>query len=238
MTKLQCLVVDDERLALEVMESYIERVPFLHLAKLCLTPLQALEFIARNPVDVLFLDIDMPGLTGLQLLQTLKAPPPLVVLTTAYSQFAVEAFALDVTDYLLKPIPFSRFLAAVQKVQTQLGANRLPTNESTLEPKPLTGQLFIKSGVKTIRVDLDDILYIEGKKDYVLVHTRQTKISTQFSLTSFMEKLPTDQFARIHRSFIVALTKVDSIERNRILIGTIEVPIGELYREDFFKRIG
>ena len=237
MIKIQCLVVDDERLALEVMEAYIERVPFLHLAKLCLTPLQALEFIARNPIDVLFLDIDMPGLNGLQFLQTLKAPP-LVVLTTAYSQFAVEAFALNVTDYLLKPIPFNRFLAAVQKVQTQLATNRLPMNESALEPKPLAGHLFIKSGVKTVRVDLDDILFIEGKKDYVLVHTRQHKISTQFSLTSFMEKLPPDQFARIHRSFIIALTKIDSIERNRIVIVTTEIPIGELYRDDFIKRIG
>lgn len=237
MTKIQCLVVDDERLALEVMESYIERVPFLHLAKLCLTPLQALEFIARNPIDVLFLDIDMPGLNGLQLLQTLKTPP-LVVLTTAYSQFAVEAFSLNVTDYLLKPIPFNRFLAAVQKVQTQLSTHCLPTTESTPELKPLTGQLFIKSGVKTIRVDLDDILFIEGKKDYVLVHTRQNRISTQFSLTGFMERLPPAHFARIHRSFIVALTKIDSIERNRIVIATTEVLIGELYRDDFFNRIG
>ncbi|GAB3907049.1 LytTR family DNA-binding domain-containing protein [Larkinella knui] len=237
MSKIQCLVVDDERLALEVMEAYIERVPFLHLAKLCSTPVQALEFIARNPIDVLFLDIEMPGLNGLQFLQTLKAPP-LVVLTTAYSQFAVEAFDLNVTDYLLKPIPFNRFLAAVQKVQTQLGENRLRSGLSVPDPKPLDSHLFIKSGVKTIRVDLGEILFIEGKKDYVLVHTRQNKIATQLSLTHFMEKLPADLFARIHRSFIVALTKIESIERNRILIDQTEVPIGELYREDFFKRIG
>ncbi|WP_461094085.1 LytR/AlgR family response regulator transcription factor [Spirosoma gilvum] len=237
MIKTRCLVVDDERLALEVMEAYIERVPFLHLAKLCSTPLQALEFLAQNPIDVLFLDIDMPGLSGLQLLQTLKSPP-LVILTTAYSQFGVEAFALNVTDYLLKPIPFNRFLAAVQKVQTQLGTHRLPTTASAPEPRPLTGHLFVKSGVKTMRVDLDDILFIEGKKDYVLVHTRQHKISTQFSLTGFIEKLPPAHFARIHRSFIVALTKIDSIERNRIVIATTEVPIGELYREEFFNRIG
>lgn len=237
MTKIQCLVVDDERLALEVMEAYMEQVSFLHLAKLCSTPLQALEYLARNPVDVLFLDIDMPGLSGLQLLQTLKNPP-LVVLTTAYTQFAVEAFALNVTDYLLKPIPFDRFLAAVQKVQTQLMDNRLRTNGTAPDLKPLDGHLFIKSGLKTIRVHLDDILFIEGKKDYVLVHTHQHKIETQLSLTYFMEKLPADQFARIHRSFIVALTKIDSIERNRIMIDRTEVPIGESYREDFIKRIG
>jgi DNA-binding LytR/AlgR family response regulator len=237
MTKIQCLVVDDERLALEVMEAYIERVPFLKLAKLCPTPLQALEFIARNPVDVLFLDIEMPGLNGLQFLQTLKAPP-LVVLTTAYPQFAVEAFALNVTDYLLKPIPFNRFLAAVQKVQTQLGETHFRLTGSALDSKPVDGPMFIKSGVKTIRVDLGDILFIEGKKDYVLVHTRQNKIATQLSLTHFMEKLPADLFVRIHRSFIVALSKINSVERNRLMIDDTEVPIGESYRDDFFKRIG
>lgn len=235
MTKIQCLVVDDERLALEVMEAYIERVPFLHLAQLCATPMQALDFLSRNSVDVLFLDIEMPGLNGLQFLQTLKNPP-LVILTTAYPQFAVDAFELNVVDYLLKPIPFNRFLAAVQKVQTQWSETRL-RKDGPNEAKPFDGHIFIKSGSKTVRIDLQEILFIEGKKEYIMIHTRLNQITTQLSLSSLMEKLPADQFVRIHRSFIIALAKIESIERNRVLIDKTEIPIGEFYREDLFKRI-
>ncbi|WAC14885.1 LytR/AlgR family response regulator transcription factor [Dyadobacter pollutisoli] len=235
MTKIQCLVVDDERLALEVMEANIERVPFLHLAQLCATPMQALDFLSRNSVDVLFLDIEMPGLNGLQFLQTLKNPP-LVILTTAYPQFAVDAFELNVVDYLLKPIPFNRFLAAVQKVQAQWSETRL-RKDGPNEAKPLDGHIFIKSGSKTVRIDLQEILFIEGKKEYIMIHTRQSQITTQASLSSLMEKLPANQFVRIHRSFIIALAKIESIERNRVLIDKTEIPIGEFYREDLLKRI-
>ncbi|TLV02477.1 LytR/AlgR family response regulator transcription factor [Dyadobacter luticola] len=235
MTKIQCLAIDDERLALEVMEAYIERIPFLHLAQLCAKPMQALEFLARNPIDLLFLDIEMPGLNGLEFLQAIKTPP-LVILTTAYPQFAVDAFELNVVDYLLKPIPFSRFLTAVQKAQAQLSENQ-QRNQNLTETKPLDGNIFIKSGSKTVRVDVQEILFIEGKKDHVMLHTRQSQITTQLSLSSLMEKLSSDQFLRIHRSFIVALNKIESIERNRVMIDKKEIPIGEFYREDLFKRI-
>lgn len=235
--KIRCLVVDDERLALEVMEGYIEKVRFLHLEMLCSTPLQALDFLSRNAVDVIFLDIEMPGLTGLQFLQTLKNPPA-VVLTTAYPQFAVDAFELNATDYLLKPIPFQRFLTAVQKVQSQLLERPASTVAAEQGFQQSEGHIFIKSGAKTVRIDLAEILFIEGKKDHVLIKTTRRSISTQLSLSGLLEKLPAEQFLRVHRSFIVALAKIETIERNRITIEKTEIPVGDFYRDALAKRIG
>ncbi len=235
--KIRCLVVDDERFALEVMEGYIEKVPFLQLEKLCATPLEALDFLSRNVVDVIFLDIEMPGLTGLQFMQTLKNPPA-VILTTAYPQFAVDAFELNAMDYLLKPIPFQRFLTAVQKIQAQVLER--PTTNHAIEngTKPLEGHMFIKSGSKTVRIDFTDVLCIEGKKDHVLITTSQHKIPTLLSLAALLEKLPKEQFQRVHRSFIVAIPKIEAIERGRIWIGRMEIPIGEFYRDELHERIG
>ncbi|GGH32521.1 DNA-binding response regulator [Dyadobacter endophyticus] len=234
--KIRCLVVDDERLALEVMESYIERAPFLQLAKLCSTPLEALDFLSRNTVDVIFLDIEMPGLTGLQLLQTLKAPPA-VILTTAYPQFAVDAFELNAVDYLLKPIPFPRFLTAVQKVQSLVSAKAAVSPALENRTNASAGPMFIKSGTKTVRIDFTDILFIEARKDHVLIITKQHKIATQLSMATLLEKLPAEQFLRVHRSFIVSITKIETIERGRILIEKTEIPIGEFYRDGVNERI-
>lgn len=234
--KIRCLVVDDERLALEVMEAYIEKIPFLHLEKLCSTPMQALDFLSRNTVDLMFLDIEMPGLSGLQFLQTLKNPPA-VILTTAYPQFAVDAFELNAADYLLKPIPFQRFVVAVQKIQSQLAEKKaaIQTNENL--SKTREAHIFIKSGARTVRIDLAEILFIESKKDHVLIQSKHQKVTTQLSLSGLLEKLPSEQFIRVHRSFVVAITKIESIERNRILMGKAEIPIGEFYRDALQKRI-
>lgn len=235
--KIRCLVVDDERLALEVMEGYIEKVPFLRLEKLCATPLEALDFLSRNVVDVIFLDIEMPGLTGLQFMQTLKNPPS-VILTTAYPQFAVDAFELNATDYLLKPIPFQRFLTAVQKVQAQVSEKPVVNHVFEYGTKTLEGHMFIKSGSKTVRIDFIDILCIEGKKDHVLITTNLHKIPTLLSLAALLEKLPKEQFQRVHRSFIVSIPKIETIERGRIWIGEMEIPIGDFYRDGLHERIG
>lgn len=235
--KIRCLVVDDERLALEVIEAYIEKVPFLQLEKLCSTPIEALDFLSRNTVDVIFLDIEMPGLTGLQFVQTLKNPPA-VILTTAYPQFAVDAFELNATDYLLKPIPFQRFLAAVQKIRTQVSERSTANPAPEHRPKASEGHMFIKSGSKTVRIDFSDILCIEGKKDHVLITTNQHQITTLLSLAALLEKLPKGQFQRVHRSFIVAIPKITAIERGRIFIEKMEIPIGEFYRDELNERIG
>lgn len=234
--KIRCLVVDDERLALEVIEAYIEKVPFLHLEQLCTTPLDALDYLSRNTVDVLFLDIEMPGLNGLQLLKTLKNPPH-IILTTAYPQFAVDAFELDVVDYLLKPIPFPRFLASVQKIQSLVNPPAAPNPEP--DPNVLAADyLFIKSGSKTVRLDFAAILFIEGKKEYTLIHLQNQEVPTHQPLSVLMEKLPVERFIRVHRSFIVALGKIDNIERNRIYIGKTDIPVGDYYKDALYKRIG
>ncbi|WP_138994236.1 LytTR family DNA-binding domain-containing protein [Larkinella sp. C7] len=234
---IRCLVVDDEGLAMEVMENYIEKVPFLQLVQLCTSPMKALQVLAQTPIDLLLLDIEMPELTGLQFLRTLK-DPPFVILTTAYQEFALEGFEVNAIDYLVKPIPFERFLTAIHKVQQRM---IIPAKEMTLPTPPEAPgaeSLFIKSESRTVRVDLADILYVEGRKDYVLVHTRNQKWMTQLSLSRLEDKLPSSHFVRIHRSYIVALHKMDSVDRNRVQIGGKEIPIGDFYRENLLKRIG
>ncbi len=226
---LRCIAVDDEPLALEVLESYIRKVPSLRLVGLCGGALEAICVLSPGAVDLVFLDVDMPDLTGTQLLRTLKHPP-LVVFTTAYPDYALEGFELDAVDYLLKPIPFDRFLRAVNKAQERLHP---PAAPAAVAPPPASEPnfIFVKTEYKTLRVDLDDILYVEGLKDYVLIHTRQKKIITLLSLNKMVEKLPPTHFLRVHRSFIVAVNKMDSIERNRIRIGDAEIPVGDLYRD-------
>lgn len=226
---LRCIAVDDEPLALEVLESYIRKVPSLQLAGLCGGALEAIQLLSSGAVDLMFLDVDMPDLTGTQLLRTLKHPP-LVIFTTAYPDYALEGFELDAVDYLLKPIPFDRFLKAVNKAQERLHPPAMPT-AIPLSGAPEANFIFVKTEYKTLRVDLDDILYVEGLKDYVLIHTRQKKIITLLSLNKMVEKLPPTHFLRVHRSFIVAVNKIDSIERNRIRIGDAEIPVGDLYRD-------
>jgi DNA-binding LytR/AlgR family response regulator len=227
---LRCIAVDDEPLALEVLESYIRKVPSLQLVGLCGGALEAIRVLSPGAVDLVFLDVDMPDLTGTQLLRTLKHPP-LVIFTTAYPDYALEGFELDAVDYLLKPVPFDRFLRAVNKAQERLHPSAAPAAAATTPPPSEPNFIFVKTEYKTLRVDLDDILYVEGLKDYVLIHTRQKKIITLLSLNKMVEKLPPTHFLRVHRSFIVAVNKMDSIERNRIRIGDAEIPVGDLYRD-------
>lgn len=224
---IKCLAIDDEYLALEVIENYVQRVPFLELTATFTTPIEALPLIGTGEIDLLFLDIAMPDISGLDFLATLQKPP-LVILTTAYSQFALDGFEADVVDYLIKPIFFERFLKAIQKVQ-----HRLQKNNETATPD----YIFIKSEHRLLRVNFEDILYIEGKKDYVAIHTHQQSIDTLLTLNSLLEKLPSNHFLRVHRSFIVALNKITSIERNHIYIHRIKIPIGDLYRDNLFKKI-
>ncbi|MDB5004923.1 MAG: Two component transcriptional regulator, LytTR family [Mucilaginibacter sp.] len=224
---IRCIAIDDEFLALEVIENYVGRLPFLELAGTFTNALEALPLLTGEPVDLLFLDIEMPDINGLAFLKTLKKAP-LVIFTTAYAQFAPEGFEVDAVDYLIKPIPFDRFLKGVQKAQ-----QRLQPTETTIQPD----HLFIKSDYKTLRVALNEILYIEGMKDYVCIHTIGQSINTLLSITALLEKLPATGFVRVHRSFVIALNKINSIERNTILIGAIKIPIGDQYREELMKRI-
>ena len=235
---IRCIAVDDEPLALDIIESYISKLPFLELVKTCSSATEAMQVLQEEQVDLMFLDIEMPELTGIQFLNILKHQP-LIIFTTAYPHYALEGFNQDAVDYLLKPIPFDRFLKAVTKAQERL-QHKTKATDNGAGSQQGSAQLeqdfmFVKADYKTIRVDFRDILWIEGLKDYIIIQTKDQKIITLLSMNKMMEKLPESKFLRVHRSFIVALSKIDSIEKSRIKIGNKEIPIGEVYKEQFLK---
>ncbi|MCX2741531.1 LytR/AlgR family response regulator transcription factor [Pontibacter anaerobius] len=234
---IRCLAVDDEPLALDIIESYVSKLPFLKLVKTCSSATEAMQVLQEEQVDLMFLDIEMPELTGIQFLNILKHQP-LIIFTTAYPDYALEGFNQDAVDYLLKPIPFDRFLKAVTKAQERLQRSGSKASEAAPAAQPATAEhdfIFVKADYKTIRVDFKDILWIEGLKDYIIIQTKDQKIITLLSMNKMMEKLPDSKFLRVHRSFIVSLQKIDSIEKSRIRIGNKEIPIGEVYKEAFLK---
>ncbi|MBO9637443.1 MAG: response regulator transcription factor [Siphonobacter aquaeclarae] len=232
---IRCLAVDDEPLALEVIEAYCAKVPNIRLIDLCRGPMQALQVLAHTQVDLLLLDIEMPDLSGLQLLRMLKNPP-LVILTTAYQEFALESYEVSALDYLLKPILFERFVQAIHKAQERLAP--VAGAESHVLPTVFpTKSLFIKSEGRTIRLDISDILYVEGRKDYVMIYTSEKKWITQLTLAWIEERLISEGFVRIHRSYIVAIHKIDLLDRNSIQINGKHIPIGDFYRENLWKLI-
>lgn len=234
---IRCIAVDDEPLALDIIESYISKLPFLTLVKTCSSATEAMQVLQEEQVDLMFLDIEMPELTGIQFLNILKHQP-LIIFTTAYPDYALEGFNQDAVDYLLKPIPFDRFLKAVTKAQDRLQRNGKPTEPvSGAQTGQQTEQdfIFVKADYKTIRVDFKDILWIEGLKDYIIIQTTDQKIITLLSMNKMMDKLPESKFLRVHRSYIVSLQKIDSIEKSRIKIGNKEIPIGEVYKDAFLK---
>ncbi|WP_439883190.1 LytR/AlgR family response regulator transcription factor [Pontibacter sp. MBLB2868] len=238
---IRCIAVDDEPLALDIIESYVSKLPYLELVKTCSSATEAMQVLQEEQIDLMFLDIEMPELTGIQFLNILKHQP-LIIFTTAYPDYALEGFNQDAVDYLLKPIPFDRFLKAVTKAQERLQRNGKNSEAAAAQaptqyvaPQHEQDFMFVKADYKTIRVDFKDILWIEGLKDYIIIQTKEQKIITLLSMNKMMEKLPDSKFLRVHRSFIVSLQKIDSIEKSRIRIGNKEVPIGEVYKEQFLK---
>lgn len=228
---LTCLIVDDEPLARNLLSEYVKKVPYLTLVDTCSDALKAMEVLRNKEIDVLFLDIQMPELTGINFLKTLQQKP-LVILTTAYSQYALESYDLDVVDYLLKPITFERFLKAVDKA-SQRSAQGAPA-PARLEDKSNSADfVFVKDGTKLVKVKLDDILYVEGLKDYVTIHTRQQKVVSLQRLKVLEEQLPPSRFIRIHNSFIVALGAIDAVHKNEVQIGNAMLPISDSYKKSF-----
>lgn len=229
--KLNCVIIEDEPLARNLMVEYVKKVPTLNLIKAFSNPLEALEALHSLQVDVLFLDVQMPEITGISLLKVMKRRP-LVVLTTAYSEYALEGYELDVVDYLLKPITFERFLKAVDKI-----TQRLETEPKVVTSEPQAASsppfVFVKDGTKLVKVKLDEILYVEGLKDYVTIHTPTQKIVTLQRMKALEEQLPSDKFIRIHNSYIVALHAIDVIHKNEVQVGAVSLPIGDTYRKAF-----
>ena len=229
--KIICLAVDDEPPALEVLKKYIASVQSLELAEICVDAIEAINFLQKRPVDLMFLDIKMPELLGTDFVRTLKNPPK-VIFTTAYRKYALEGFELDAVDYLLKPISFDRFLKAVNKVMHTSLNTSVPVKTENDNKKEADTCIYCRSDRKMVKVHLDDILYIESIKDYVKLVTVAQTIVTKQSISSMEENLPREKFIRIHRSFIVSLDKIESYTYDLIWIGKTELPVSRMYRHE------
>jgi two-component system LytT family response regulator len=224
---IRCHIIEDEPMAAKLLQLYVSKLPVLELVAVSNNPLHALESLKANPVDLLFLDIRMPEMTGLSLLEVLPNRP-LAILTTAFSEFALESYELDVVDYLKKPITFERFVKAVGKAE-----QRLELNEPIKEKLGGVDYIFVKEGTRFVKVGIDDILYIEGLKNYVTIHTPGQKIVSLQRLKALEEQLPADKFIRVHNSYIVAKAAIASVQENEIRMGAAKIPIGETYLKPF-----
>lgn len=239
---IRCLVVDDEPLAREVLVRFIHREPSLLLVAECGNAVEALHLIRQQPPDLLFLDIQMPELLGTELIRILRNPPK-VILTTAYPEFAVESYELDVVDYLLKPIHFERFLKAVNKASIQIGtpAMRLSAAAATVDAeRPADRQdayLYFRTDRKMVKVMLEDILYVEGMKNYIKIITSHGLVITKHSMAAIEAMLPASAFLRVHRSYIVSLSKIISYTGEVVGIGKVEIPIGKLYKNQVMQTL-
>lgn len=229
---IKCIIVDDEPLAIEIVESYVSRIEELQRVGSFRNAIQAFTFIQQNPVDLIFLDIQMPKLSGIDFLKTLKNPPK-VILTTAYRDYAIDGFELEVIDYLLKPIPFERFLKAVGKVMHQPVPAVQPIAAKT--DNPADDYVYFKVDKKMIKTKMEDVLYIESIKDYVKVRTEEKEIITQQKISYLEESLPQQQFLRVHRSFIINVNKIDAYSATDVEIGKHSIPIGRNYKNDVIK---
>ncbi len=232
MNKLNCIIVDDEPLAQDVLERYIGNMNELQLQKKCLNALEAFEVLHTEPIDLMFLDISMPVISGIDFLRSLRKAPA-VIITTAYPDFAVQGYELDVIDYLVKPIPMERFMKAVNKVIDRYKAPAAPLQKLA----PRVEYMFVKSDQKLIKIKFADIEYIEGMKDYVKIFTRERMIVTLHTMKFFEANLPSNEFARIHKSYIINLDSIKSIAGNEVELRQQKLPIGSSYKENLLSKI-
>ncbi len=230
---MKCIIVDDEPLAREVLETFAAKVPFLKVLASCKNAYEALEILQKEKVDLIFLDIQMPDLSGIQLYESLSYKP-LLVFSTAYSNYAVEGFDLDAVDYLVKPFSFERFLKAANKVYALY--NRKIDGYSKKE-ESIRDFMFVKDGTKIVKIAYDDILYLEGMKDYVKIMMKERFVLTLITMQKMYEKLPKDIFVRIHRSFIVSISKIASVEKNHVVIAGKRLAVGNLYKNQLTKAL-
>ncbi len=236
---IRCIIVDDEPLAVAQLEKYVERVPFLVNVGSCSSAVEAMDILSTGNVDAMFVDINMPDIDGVQLVRSLTRPP-MVVFTTAYSEYAIEGFRLDAIDYLLKPIAFDSFLKAANKLKLVYGIKN--PSQSVVEQNEGVSHdcLYVKSDYKMLRVPISSIKYIEGMSEYVriFVEDNPKPIVSLLSMKKIEENLPADIFMRVHRSYLVNLNKVKEISKMRIVYdGNVYVPIGEMYKDKFFEYI-
>lgn len=226
---INCIVIDDEQPAIDQIVDYIGRVPFLKHLQSFNNAIEPIQFLKNNVVDVVFLDIEMESFSGIQFIKAMERKPK-VILTTAYDEYAIEAFNLNVTDYLLKPISFERFLQSVDKIYDQTGH----LQEIGDEPAYKRDYFFVKTEFRMQRIDFNEILFIEGKKEYLQIITKHEKVMTLQSFANINNLLPKNNFIRVHKSYMVAINKIESVEKNRIKIAGSSIPISESYKDAFF----
>jgi DNA-binding LytR/AlgR family response regulator len=228
-TVIDCLIVDDEPIAREGIMEYIRQIDYLNPVGQCKSATEAASLLQKNKVDLIFIDIQMPKLSGIEFVKAL-ADPPLIIFTTAYSEYALEGFELDVVDYLLKPISFQRFLKAVDKAQNYLHARN---KDVSITPD----FFFIKCNGKIEKIIMDDVIYIEAMSNYVIIHTRQKKYITYLTFSGIEEQLPSHLFVRIHKSYLVAVSAIQTIDGNEIITNSMRLPLSKNYRNDVMARI-
>lgn len=227
MKKIKCLLVDDEIPAIEILEKYASMIEQLEVVGTCNNALKAFDVLKEQEVDLIFMDINMPVISGIEFIKALKNPPT-IILTTAYREYAIESYEMDVLDYLLKPFGFNRFLKAVDKYRSR--------NEGrTAENSPIEEYVFFKVNRTNHKVLFDDILYLESLKDYTQIHTKTNKLTVRGNLRTCMKKLPKDKFIRVHRSFTVAISQITSYNQTELIVNETKLPLGMAYREAFLQ---
>lgn len=227
---LRCIAIDDEPIALDIIKAHASKVPFLELRRSFVNAIEALAFLKTEPVDLIFLDINMPDITGLDFAQVV-GNKSLVVFTTAYPDYALQGFELSALDYLLKPIAFGRFLQAANKAYEQLsdsGKNGTPTRSP---------YVFVKDGYDWVRINLEELQYVESEGNYLTFQETGKKTLTRMTISEAIDLLPTDQFMRVHKSYIVSLDRIEKIERHQLTIGKVQVPLSGSYRDELLERV-
>ncbi|MFD2914086.1 LytR/AlgR family response regulator transcription factor [Psychroserpens luteus] len=240
---MKCIIIDDEPLAIDIIESYCQTLSKIEVISTFTNALEALDFLNNNTIDLVFSDIEMPNISGIELIKSLEGKVPYFIFTTAYTEYALEGFDLNAVDYLLKPIPFPRFIKAVNRVAEMM---RLSNINASINFSSATGEtssheddfIFVKSEYENLKIDIKKIKHIQGLKDYLKIHSEDSKpILTLMSFKEIQSKLPENTFIRVHRSFIVNVNKISSIQKNRIIIKDERIPIGESYKSMVYSRL-
>ncbi|WP_196893388.1 LytR/AlgR family response regulator transcription factor [Aureivirga marina] len=237
---MNCVIIDDEPLAVDIIETFAEKVSFLKIVAKFNNALEAFTYLNSHKVDLMFLDIEMPNLTGVELVKSLDSQNTQVIFTTAYSEYALEGFNLNATDYLLKPISFSRFLKAVTKAKEKFDLTHKKEENSTHIIENVKSEfVFVKSEYENIKINLEDIMYIQGLKDYIKIYVKNSDkaILTLSSFKEILQKLP-NNFLRVHRSYIVNSKFIDSIQKSKVIIEKQRIPIGDTYKDEVFEKLG
>lgn len=233
--KIKCIIIEDEKLAAEKLAAYINKISIIELVSVFNDGVSAINYLQINSIDIVFLDIEMKGFNGIQFLRSLKVRPNIII-TSAYEKYALTGYEFSVIDYLLKPYTLERFLLAVDKVINLKQLKEKARNYELIASQS-NEYIFIKSETRIEKIILDEILFIEGMKDYLRIHTESKKIMTLQSFSGILEHLPQNSFLRVHNSYIISINKIESIERNRIKIGNSNIPISDKYKDNFFRSI-